>query len=53
MTLPRSLKWIAGAVIAPVVLALLFFAIFGWNWLRAPIERMALEENRSGACHQR
>jgi uncharacterized protein involved in outer membrane biogenesis len=44
MTLPRSLKWIAGAVIAPVVLALLFIAIFGWNWLRAPIERMALEK---------
>src|SRR5659263_93143 len=44
MTLPRSLKWIAGAVIAPVVLALLFVAIFGWNWLRAPLERMALDK---------
>lgn len=43
MTLPRSLKWIAGALLAPVVLAALFIAIFGWNWLRAPIERMTTE----------
>ncbi|MDP1613965.1 MAG: AsmA family protein [Sulfuritalea sp.] len=43
MTLPRSLKWIAGVLLAPVVLAMLFIAIFGWNWLRAPIERMTTE----------
>jgi AsmA protein len=43
MTLPRSFKWIAGALLAPVVLAILFIAIFGWNWLRAPIERMTTE----------
>lgn len=40
MTLPRSLKWTAGILLAPVALAVLFIAIFGWNWLRAPIERM-------------
>jgi AsmA protein len=43
MTLPRSLKWIAGVLLAPVVLAVLFVAIFGWNWLRGPIERMTTE----------
>lgn len=43
MTLPRSLKWIAGILLAPVALAVLFIAIFGWNWLRAPIERMTTE----------
>ncbi|MCM2305985.1 MAG: AsmA family protein [Sulfuritalea sp.] len=43
MTLPRSLKWTAGILLAPVALAVLFIAIFGWNWLRAPIERMTAE----------
>jgi AsmA protein len=40
----RPLKWIAGALLAPVVLAALFIAIFGWNWLRGPIQRMAAEK---------
>lgn len=44
MTLPRKLTWIAGAFLAPVVLAILFVAIVGWNWLRGPIERMTLEK---------
>ncbi|MCX7170467.1 MAG: AsmA family protein [Proteobacteria bacterium] len=44
MTLSRSFRWITGILLAPVVLALLFIAIFGWNWLRGPIERMALEK---------
>ena len=44
MTLPRSLKWIAGIVLAPIVLAVLFVAIFGWGWLRGPIERMTTEK---------
>ncbi len=44
MTLSRLLKWTAGLLLAPVVLALLFIAIFGWNWLRAPIERMTLDK---------
>jgi len=41
MTLARPLKWIGGVFLAPVLLAVLFIAIFGWNWLRGPIERMA------------
>ena len=44
MKLPRTLKWLAGLVLAVIVLAALFIAIFGWNWLRSPIERMALEK---------
>ncbi len=31
-------------MLAPFVLAILFIAIFGWNWMRAPIERMTLEK---------
>ncbi len=44
MTIPTSLKWIAGVFFVPVVLAILFIAFFGWNWLHGPIERMALEK---------
>ena len=44
MTLPRSFNWIAGAFLALIVLGVLFIAIFGWNWLRGPIERMATEK---------
>jgi uncharacterized protein involved in outer membrane biogenesis len=40
----RWLKWIIGSLLAPVVLAVLFIAVFGWNWLRAPIERVTLEK---------
>jgi len=42
--LPRSLKWIAGVFLAPIVVGVLFIAIFGWNWLRGPIERMTAEK---------
>jgi len=44
MTATRLLKWTTGLLLAPIVLAVLFIAIFGWNWLRAPIERAALEQ---------
>jgi AsmA protein len=44
MTLTRILKWTAGLLLAPVLLALLFIAIYGWNWLRGPIERMTLDK---------
>lgn len=44
MTLPRSLKWIAGGFLALAALAFLFVAIFGWNWLRGPIERITTEK---------
>ncbi|HEY5292052.1 MAG TPA: AsmA family protein, partial [Burkholderiales bacterium] len=44
MTASRLLKWTAGLLLAPVLLAVLFIAIFGWNWLRGPIERMTLDK---------
>ena len=44
MTLRSSLKWIAGVALALIALVVLFFAIFGWNWLRGSIERAALEK---------
>ena len=39
MTLPRSLKWIAGIFLALIVLIVLVVAFFDWNWLRDPIAR--------------
>ncbi|TXT40513.1 MAG: AsmA protein, partial [Comamonadaceae bacterium] len=44
MSLPRSVKWITSLVLALLLLATLTVALLGWNWLRAPIERMALEK---------
>jgi AsmA protein len=40
----RLLKWTAGLLLTPVLLAFLYIEIFGWNWLRGPIERAALEK---------
>lgn len=44
MKISTVLKAAAALVLAPVLLAVLWIAIFGWNWLRAPIERMTLEK---------
>lgn len=44
MTLPRTLKWIASAVLALVIAVVLFIALFGWNWLRAPLQQQVLEQ---------
>lgn len=44
ITLPRTLKWVAAIVVAPIVVGVLFIAVFGWGWLRAPIERLTLEK---------
>ncbi len=44
MTLSRPLKWIAALLLVPVLLAVLFIALFGWNWLRAPVEQMTLDK---------
>lgn len=43
MTLPGSLKWIAGVALAPLLLAALFLTFFGWNWLRGPLQTMTNE----------
>src|SRR3989304_2559661 len=44
MMLSRLLKWTAGLFLAPVLLSVLLIAIFGWNWLRGPIERITLDK---------
>jgi uncharacterized protein involved in outer membrane biogenesis len=46
MSPQQWLKWLAGALLAAFLLPVLFIALFGWNWLRAPIERMV--EQRTG-----
>jgi AsmA protein len=40
----RPIRWIGGILSVLVVLAILFIAIFGWNWLRMPIERLTLDK---------
>ncbi len=42
--LPRALLWAGLIVFGPVLLVLVFIAIFGWNWLRGPIERAVLQK---------
>jgi uncharacterized protein involved in outer membrane biogenesis len=44
MMVVRIFKWMAAVLLALVMLAVSFVVIFGWNWMRAPIERMALEQ---------
>ncbi|MBE0623256.1 MAG: AsmA family protein [Burkholderiales bacterium] len=44
MTRSRILRWTAGLLLAPVALAAVLIAIYGWNWLRGPIERAVLHE---------
>ena len=44
MTRSRLLKSTAVLLFAPVLLAAVLIAIFGWNWLRGPIERYTLDK---------
>ena len=44
MLLTRALKWTAGILAGLFLMAALFIAVFGWNWLRGPIQRMTLEK---------
>ena len=44
MTLLRLLRWTAGILMMPVFLGALYIAVFGWNWLRGPIERITLDK---------
>ena len=41
MSWKRILIGLAAASTTPVLLVALWIALFGWNWLRAPIERLA------------
>jgi uncharacterized protein involved in outer membrane biogenesis len=46
---PRRRRWLAWAaaviVFMPIVLAVLFIAVYGWNWLRGPIANMATQKS--------
>ncbi len=44
MSLLRILKWTASVLLALVIAAFIFIALFGWNWLRAPLERQTLAQ---------
>jgi AsmA protein len=44
MSLPNTFKWVTVAILTPVAIAALYIALFGWGWLRSPIERLALEK---------
>lgn len=44
MTLRPWHKWGAALLLASVALPVILIAIFGWNWLRGPIERKTLEK---------
>ena len=39
----RSLRWIGVTLLILILSGALFIAVFGWNWLRGPIERLALQ----------
>ena len=38
----RAVRWSVAGLLAPLVLAAVLIAVFGWNWLRGPIERQVL-----------
>ena len=43
MTTTKVLKWSAGIFLLLLLSVVVFIATAGWNWLRAPLERMAQE----------
>jgi hypothetical protein len=48
----RFLLGLAATLLATLVLAAVFIAFFGWNWLRAPLERVVLQKTgRELAIH--
>ena len=40
----RSLKWLIALLLALPALAILYVAIFGWNWARGPLQRIVTEK---------
>ncbi|MBV5298346.1 MAG: AsmA family protein [Rhodoferax sp.] len=42
--LPRVLLWAGVVLLTPILLATLYIAVFGWNWLRSPLERLAIDK---------
>lgn len=43
-TVLRALALLASAVVVVALAGVLWIALFGWNWMRAPLERYALEK---------
>ena len=44
MNLHRTLRWTAAILLGLVTLAVLLVWLLGWNWMRGPIERAAVEK---------
>lgn len=42
--LTRVLVWTVAVLVTPPLLALLYISLFGWNWLRSPLEHLALQK---------
>ncbi len=40
----RLLKWLAALLLTLPLLAFIWVAIFGWNWARAPLQQIVLEQ---------
>jgi len=43
-TVMRALKWLGLALVLPPLVAVVLIALFGWNWARAPLQRLVLEK---------
>lgn len=40
----RSIKLLVALLLAPLVLAVLWIAVFGWNWARGPLQSIVAEQ---------
>jgi AsmA protein len=40
----RAIRWTGAAVLTVMLLVVLTITLFGWNWLRGPIERFTLQK---------
>ncbi|HSG23188.1 MAG TPA: AsmA family protein, partial [Azonexus sp.] len=40
----RALKWIGGFLLLAILFSVAYVALFGWNWLREPVSRLATEK---------
>ena len=40
----RALKWAGGFLLLAILLPVAYVALFGWNWLREPVSRLATEK---------
>ena len=38
------LRWLVGFIVGFPLLVAVLITVFGWNWLRGPVERMTLEK---------